>query len=546
MRGNHYNYLKIYYIYQVLNRSFTYQNFCLLRGQPLKKGIGEEKKCFTYTYDPLNRITSATDNTGNYNLTSVAYDKNGNITALNRKGHTNVGATSFGVMDNLVYTYDSGNKLKKVLDNGNDTYGFKDGANLTTEYVYDTNGNMISDANKDITSILYNHLDLPTEIKFNNSNTKKINYTYDADGIKLRKVTNDNGSITTIDYTDNGSVYENNVLQFIPTAEGYVTPDGSGGFDYVYQYLDHLGSIRLSYTDADGNGTIAQSEIIEENNYYAFGLKMRGFNTGVSSLGNSVAQHYKYNGKEFDDSFNETLNTYDFGARNYDPALGRWMNIDPLAEDYYEWSPYNFVYNSPLKFIDPTGEGPLWVDNGDGTFTAEKGDSAATLAKDANISNEKANEIVENQLGPNYTGEDGGLKSDVEVGDVVTVPEQAEAIVQNEKEISSLKSENLKNESLKDDIQSDVVNLDRNIDTFEMQIELVDEIALGRNVVDPEGQVGGGQGLKRGADEVKKGLRRTIKKTQNKKSGLVKKVDSLQKLINRNDSIINQRKSVKF
>ena len=276
----------------------------------------------------------------------------GNILSLSRNGWQNT--SNFTNKDNLVYTYETNsNKLKKVLDNGNDTYGFKDGANLTTEYTYDANANLITDANKGITSITYNHLNLPTQIKFNNSNTKKINYIYAADGSKLRKVANDNGSITTSDYAGNGAVYENNVLQFIPTPEGYVMPVSGGNWRYVYQYKDHLGSIRLSYSDGDGNGTIAQSEIIEENNYQPFGLKMRGFNTGVSSLGNSVAQRYKFGGKEFSEELN--LNTYDFGARNYDPALGRWMNIDPLAEQYQSYSSYNYSLNSPIKLTDKDG-----------------------------------------------------------------------------------------------------------------------------------------------------------------------------------------------
>ena len=76
---------------------------------------------------PLNRITSATVHSGNYSVSAISYDRMGNILALTRKGHTNSGATSFGIMDDLVYTYDSGNKLTKVLDNWNDTYGFREG-----------------------------------------------------------------------------------------------------------------------------------------------------------------------------------------------------------------------------------------------------------------------------------------------------------------------------------------------------------------------------------------------------------------------------------
>ncbi|BFP40820.1 hypothetical protein FGF1_16650 [Flavobacteriaceae bacterium GF1] len=306
-------------------------------------------KWYRYGYDALNRLTSAVVQTGHYNMTAL-YDKNGNITELNRNGHTNATATTFGPMDRLGYSYDAGNKLTKVLDIGRKTYGFKDSTTDGQDYWYDANGNMVRDLNKGIGTtsvdgIGYNHLNLPTEVKFDNNTNKKISYIYDALGTKLKKMTYNNGVSTTTDYAGN-YIYENNALQFFGHPEGYVMPNNSSGYDYVYQYKDHLGNVRLSYTD--NNGTL---EIIEENNYYPFGLRHKGYNNVV----NGTHHPYDYQGKENQEELG--LKWHDFGARNYDATLGRWTSIDAMAdhEKQIAFSPYSAMANNPNVFIDPDG-----------------------------------------------------------------------------------------------------------------------------------------------------------------------------------------------
>jgi RHS repeat-associated protein len=321
-------------------------------------------KTYTYSYDALNRITSGIDNTGKYNLNSITYDKNGNIETLVRKGHivenpvTSNGA-HFNTMDNLTYSYQpNSNKLLIVSDAivtpASVKGEFKDDDNNTTpdttnDYTYDVNGNMETDTNKGITGITYNHLNLPTSVTMA---AGTINYVYDATGVKLRKVVSGN----TTDYAGN-YIYKNNTLEFFNQPEGYFNVTSTSGNlsgSYVYQYKDHLGNIRLSYTDNNKDGVINTStEIIEESNYYPFGLKHKGYNNVTNPNGNSTAQKWGYADKKMDDDL--SLNLIDFGARMYDPAIGRWNTTDPLSEEYFNYSPYVYVQNSPIQIIDPNG-----------------------------------------------------------------------------------------------------------------------------------------------------------------------------------------------
>ena len=230
---------------------------------------------------------------------------------------------------------------------------------------------------------------------------------------------------------------------------------------------------------------VAKKEISirEEKNYYPFGLSHRGYNNQVTGT------HYPYGfgGKEQQAELD--LNWLDFSARNYDAALGRWMNIDPLAEDMRRHSPYNYAFNNPINFIDSDGMAPFWINNGDGTWTAEAGDSAVTLAEDAGITPEEANKIVEDQLGPNYIGEDGELKSDVEVGDVVAVPEQVEEIAKTEQEVDNLQQEINTNEATIAENNKESDSLENVNERVQQNIDITNEIGYKSDWDDPTGGV---------------------------------------------------------
>jgi len=252
----------------------------------------------------------------------------------------------------LVYTY-QGNQLQKVDDTTGILSGFKDGNTAGDDYDYDDNGNLLFDRNKDITDIKYNFLNLPKEITFTGSNAGTITYIYDATGTKLeKKVTPAAQSSVTTEYCM-GYVYENGNLQFFGQSEGYIAPE-NGNYAYVFQFKDNLGNVRLSYTDADGNGTIDPAvEIVEESNYYPFGLKHKGYNGLTSSFGNSTAQAWKYQSQELTEDLG--LNTYEWRFRNSDPTIGRFWQIDPLASTYTHNSTYAFAENKVIMYNELEG-----------------------------------------------------------------------------------------------------------------------------------------------------------------------------------------------
>ena len=323
---------------------------------------------YSYTYDKLNRLLGATYQKPNevipfteaYNE-ELSYDANGNILTLKRYG----GMDYFKAqkIDDLTYMY-NGNQLHSVTDSSSNYLGYPDISGNTI--ASNANGNMINNIDKGINLIEYNYSNLITELLFEetyipNPYSRPINarttYLYDSNGTKLRKTryTGVKASIgETIEITDylTGFHYlavttddgNNNInitpptLQFIPTAEGYYDFLEKS---YIYNYVDHLGNIRLSYGKNQSTGKV---NVLEENNYYAFGLKHEGYND--KSI--STSYNYKYNGKELQET-----EMYDYGARMYMPDIGRWGVIDPRSQ--YTHETYSYVWNNPIFFNDPTG-----------------------------------------------------------------------------------------------------------------------------------------------------------------------------------------------
>lgn len=401
------------------------------------KTAGDNKlRRYSYTYDPTNRLTYAFYSKEGSIAPSydewMQYDKNGNIIFLGRNGGLDSDVGVHVQIDELSYVYNTQlpNRLEHVEDTTNDPQGFQQNNATGPSFFYDDNGNMIQDLNKNITQIQYNHLNLPIKIVFG-SESSKIEYLYDAAGVKLKKTITSpiTGVGSTVDYLG-GFQYKNNLLEFFPTAEGYVraTPNSSGSYtySYVFNYTDHLGNIRLSYAEDPQNPGMLS--ILEENHYYPFGLKHTNYNSdllvhkqskggvalknlgGLEPVLDPLPYNYKYNGKEWQDEFG--LNFYDYGARNYDPAIGRWMNIDPLAEKYYSESSYHYASNNPILFVDYDGRDfGLYIDFKTGTITVKATYYTTSKDRDSAEAAKKAWNELSGKFSYNFTDENGNSQS---------------------------------------------------------------------------------------------------------------------------------------
>lgn len=275
-------------------------------------GVIPNTNSFSYTYDKINRLLKGIS-TGVVMSENLTYDLMGNIATLRRDNQTGT------------YNY-SGNQLTSISD----------GIHPAITYAYDANGNVTSDGMNGM-SLSYNSLNLPI---LASKTGVSVSYQYDAEGNKLSKMSVNN-NITSIRNYIQGIEYNGTTIDVIHTEEGLAQNNG-GTYNYQYNLTDNLGNVRYSFQQHPESKLIDR---LQSDDYYPFGL--RKSSGAVVSLNNK----YLYNGKELQDE----LGQYDYGARFYDPVIGRWSVIDPLAEKARRWSPYVYGDNNPIMNIDPDG-----------------------------------------------------------------------------------------------------------------------------------------------------------------------------------------------
>ena len=208
-------------------------------------------------------------------------------------------------------------------------------------------------SNRGITGITYDYGHHPQKIAMN-AKKRYITNDYTPDGVKLSSqhvayVPKGNGAnrrISIIDLYIDGLILRKGKPLMWQFDGGYVDLDDNGApTGWNYYVTDHLGSTRMVVCSNDS--------IRETINYYPFGSEMTM--QDPAQMAGDFQHPYRFTGKELDRL--NGLNMYDFGARWYDVAgVPMWTSVDPLAEKYYNISPYSYCAGDPVNRFDPDGE----------------------------------------------------------------------------------------------------------------------------------------------------------------------------------------------
>jgi hypothetical protein len=272
-----------------------------------------------------NTLYNPSPQTGSYS-TQYTYDDAGNILTLKRRGLVPPLSSPpvYGAIDDLTYNYnDPLNPQEKsrlqsitdaIMDPNAQPEGFKGNQNpgdtipdKASTFEYDKNGNLIYDGGKELT-IDYNLLNLPRLVSHSGSgNSIQLDYAFG--GEKIRKVSPEGTRIYL-----GGVEYLDNSPESLTHSDGRVDLSGAGGPKHQFSIKDHLGNTVVLFEDANNDGAVFSSEVLQRNLYYPFGLELNGeWNSATSPR-----MDYLYNGKEFNEELE--LNWLDYGFRWYDPS----------------------------------------------------------------------------------------------------------------------------------------------------------------------------------------------------------------------------------
>ncbi|MBR2128563.1 MAG: RHS repeat-associated core domain-containing protein [Bacteroidales bacterium] len=192
-----------------------------------------------------------------------------------------------------------------------------------------------------------------------------VNYSYLADGTKVSALDSEGDGLVylgSLIYRKTGNAIE---LESAGFAGGmFVAKDAAAGGKVIvpmFHVTDHLGSVRAVVDGVSGT-------VVETNDYYPFGSRW-----DVATSLKDESNRFRYNSKEEQSSLyplpvRNAVSHIDYGARQYDPVVGRWFAPDPLAEKYYGISPYAFCNNNPVNFVDSDGRDIYRYDDKSGTF----------------------------------------------------------------------------------------------------------------------------------------------------------------------------------
>lgn len=315
--------------------TYTYDAEGRLQSSSFSHSDVGELHAMTWSYDEIGRITALTDDVQGANESvSFVYDNVGNLSQVNAGVAFTYGydaRDNRDVSEGVAATYDDSDRL---LTRG------------TVAYTYDAIGNRATAIDGGATTTTYDHDGFGRLLKVDLPGGTSISYAYDGLGRRVARYVD--GSF------DRGWVYKDTLN---PIAE--VDPGGAVTARFVYgskphvpDYMivggntyafatDHRGSVRLVVDATTG-------AVVQALRYNAWGVILEDTNPGFQSFG--------YAGGLYD----ADTGLVRFGARDYDPLAGRWLQPDPTGF-WGSLNQYRYAGNDPVNMIDPNGQIPLAV-----------------------------------------------------------------------------------------------------------------------------------------------------------------------------------------